>query len=313
MKRGLQLLFIGYLLRLNLFGLLKGEVYPGFFLVDVLHCIGLSLILLIGLYLLTAKANRRVFSILLVTITIVLFLWEPWYKNWSFSWMPTAMANYFTKAHGSVFTIIPWLGYTTFGAFLSLLFTKYRQSKYLYPIAISLSLIVGCYLIFLASPLFDALYQLSDFSLFLDIQANNYLFIRLGNVLVIMAIFMLFRALLQHTTLLRIGSSTLSIYIVHFIVLYGSFTGLGLYKFFHHSLNPWITVIGAALFMVVCTFLALRYEELKAPFKLKIGATVRYIQLQLRWTTRKTLQLVREQLLPKLRLFLFRLFASSRN
>ena len=42
-KRGLELLFIGYLLRLNLFGLLSGEIYDSFYLVDVLHCIGLSI------------------------------------------------------------------------------------------------------------------------------------------------------------------------------------------------------------------------------------------------------------------------------
>ena len=42
-RRGLQLLAIGYLLRLNLGGLLKGEIYNAFYLVDVLHCIGLSI------------------------------------------------------------------------------------------------------------------------------------------------------------------------------------------------------------------------------------------------------------------------------
>ncbi|MBT8293970.1 MAG: DUF1624 domain-containing protein, partial [Eudoraea sp.] len=49
-RRGIQLLFIGYLLRLNIFGLLKGQIYESFFLVDVLHIIGLSILGIIGLY-----------------------------------------------------------------------------------------------------------------------------------------------------------------------------------------------------------------------------------------------------------------------
>merc|ERR1712146_369384 len=73
-RRGLQLLVIGYLLRLNLGGLLKGEIYNSFYLVDVLHCIGLSILGLIGLYLLTAKKKKYVFPLVLVTTTLLLFL-----------------------------------------------------------------------------------------------------------------------------------------------------------------------------------------------------------------------------------------------
>ena len=56
-KRGLQLLAIGYLLRLNFFGLLKGQIYGSFYLVDVLHCIGLSILGIIGIYLLTISVS----------------------------------------------------------------------------------------------------------------------------------------------------------------------------------------------------------------------------------------------------------------
>ena len=65
LKRGLQLLVIGYLLRLNLGGLLSGVVYPTFFMVDVLHCIGLSLISIVGMYLLAGQKKPWVFPVLL--------------------------------------------------------------------------------------------------------------------------------------------------------------------------------------------------------------------------------------------------------
>ena len=131
-RRGLQLLLIGYLLRLNLLGLFKGQLYNSFYLVDVLHCIGLSILALIGVYVFSSKRKPFVFPTILIAITLVLFLFEPVYKQWSFSFLPDMIANYFTKANGSVFTIIPWLGYTTVGAFISVMFTRFKDYKHLY-------------------------------------------------------------------------------------------------------------------------------------------------------------------------------------
>ncbi|WP_297764696.1 heparan-alpha-glucosaminide N-acetyltransferase domain-containing protein, partial [uncultured Muriicola sp.] len=235
-KRGLELLVIGYLLRLNLFGLLKGELYNAFFLVDVLHCIGISIMVIIAVFLLTSRQKTWVMPTALLGITLTLFLFEPIYSEWTFSWLPEMFANYFTRANGSVFTIIPWVGYTAFGAFLSVLFKKYTSHSNLYPTAIGLSAIVGISLLYLSSPLFASLSELGGISLFNEIALNNYLFIRLGDVLIVFALFMVFRHYLTQPNLLRIGQNTLSIYVIHFVILYGSFTGQGLYRFFDHSL-----------------------------------------------------------------------------
>src|SRR5690606_16356183 len=104
-KRGIQLLVIGYLLRLNFFGLLSGKIYNSFYLVDVLHCIGLSILGILGIYLLTSKWNKSLFPIILLTVTLVLFVMEPHYKQYSHHYLPDLIANYLTKANGSVFTI----------------------------------------------------------------------------------------------------------------------------------------------------------------------------------------------------------------
>jgi hypothetical protein len=71
---------------------------------------------------------------------------------------------------------------------------------------------------------------------------------------------MVFRHYLTQPNLLRIGQNTLSIYVIHFVILYGSFTGLGLYAFFDHSLAPSIVIPGAVLFMVICSYAALYYD-----------------------------------------------------
>ena len=96
-RRGIELLAIGYLLRMNLFGLLKGEVYDSFYLVDVLHCIGLSLLAIVGVYLLTVKKAKWIFPSLLIAITMVLFLFEPLYKPSTFEFLPQMYRELFFK------------------------------------------------------------------------------------------------------------------------------------------------------------------------------------------------------------------------
>ncbi len=311
-KRGLQLVLIGYALRLNLFGLFKGEIYNGFYLVDVLHCIGLSILAIIGFYQLTIGKGKSLFPLVLVATTLLLFLFEPLYKQWSFSFLPTGIANYFTKAHGSVFTIIPWLGYTTLGASLSMLFIRYKNSKHLYPIAIGGALSIGFGMIYYSSPLFMSLYETTQIRLFQLVYSNNYLFIRLGDVFVVFALFMLLRKFLTHVTFLKIGSNTLSIYVIHFVILYGSFTGLGLYKFFHHELTPWVVVSGALLFMFSCTYLALQYAKYEASLKEKWVGALYYSKVQLYLYWKKVSPMAREQLI-KLRVLVLRLWASAKN
>lgn len=273
-RRGIQLLLIGYLLRLNIFGLLKGELYATFFLVDVLHIIGISILGIIGLYLLTSAYKKYVFPLSLLIISCLLFSFEPWYSNWTFQLLPDAFANYFTRTNGSVFTIIPWFGYTAIGGFFAYLFTQYKNYKFLYPAAISIAALTGILLIFYSSNLFLAISSITGMQLFEAISSNNYLFIRLGDVLIAFALFMLFRKFITSRTVLKIGQNTLSIYVIHFVILYGSFTGLGLYRFFYQSLSPAILIPAAISFMFVCSFLALFYTRKEDYIKQTINAAL---------------------------------------
>ncbi|MBW8241330.1 DUF1624 domain-containing protein [Muricauda oceani] len=311
-RRGLQLLLIGYLLRMNLGGLFKGEIYGSFYLVDVLHCIGLSILGLIGVYVLTAKKKSYVFPTVLVAITLVLFLFERVYKDWSFAFLPDFLANYFTKANGSVFTIVPWFGYTTIGAFISVLFAKFKNYRYLYPAAISIALAVGYLLVYQSSNFFELVYENTGLHFLKLLLANNYLFIRLGNVFVVFAVFMVLRQLLTNKTVLKIGASTLSIYVIHFVILYGSFTGLGLYRFFNHSLSPEIAIPGALAFMVACTWLSLQYNKYEADVRAQIASGISYARLQLIELREISIPVLREMFI-RVRLFLRRLLRTVRS
>ncbi|MBT8292683.1 MAG: hypothetical protein KJN70_05370, partial [Eudoraea sp.] len=236
--------------------------------------IGLSILGIISLYLLTYKHKKYLFPLSLLIISCLLFSFEPVYTNWTFQLLPDALANYFTRTNGSVFTIIPWFGYTAIGGFFSYLFTQYKNYKFLYPAAISIAALAGILLIFYSSSLFLAISSITGMQLFEAIASNNYLFIRLGDVLVAFAIFMLLRQFITSRTVLKIGQNTLSIYVIHFVILYGSFTGLGLYWFFYQSLSPAILIPAAIAFMFVCTFLSLFYARNEDAIKLTINTTL---------------------------------------
>lgn len=272
-KRGLQLIFIGYVLRLNFWGLLFGQIYDSFYFVDVLHCIGFSILGIIFFYVLTTN-YKKLFPIILIAVTLLLFIFEPNYKQLTHAYLPESLANYFTKVNGSVFTLFPWFGYATCGAFLSVIFNKFKDYKYLYPIAITTALAIGLGLLLKSSDLFLGLARTTNVQLFADIFFNNYLFIRLGDVFLVFTAFMLLRNFFSNPTLLKIGQSTLSIYVIHYILLYGSFIGVGLYYFYNHTLSPSIVIPGAMLFMISCTALALVYENKKVAIKSNINSIV---------------------------------------
>lgn len=273
-KRGLMLIGLGYVLRLDFKGfLLRGEVYDNFYKVDVLHCIGLSILFLVGIYLLSHNRKKYVMPLLLAGSTLFLFALAPVYSSLDYSFMPKILANYFTGANGSVFTIFPWFGYASFGAFMAVLFSVYREKQNLYSVAIATCLVAGAALI----------------ALFTFPPVRNELFSRLGNVLIFFAVFMLIRNLLTSRTLISIGQNTLSIYVIHYIILYASFFGIGLYQPFHHSLNPYVAIPGAVLFMIIVTWLSFRYNAFKPVFTEKMHVVRKETVLSFRQACRDTL------------------------
>ncbi|MFC2635035.1 MAG: heparan-alpha-glucosaminide N-acetyltransferase domain-containing protein [Capnocytophaga granulosa] len=265
-RRGINLIIIAYLLRANILNLFTpGYTDMNVRRVDVLHCIGLSLLFLIAFYLLTyRRKNRLRMSIMLLGTTFVAFFFEPIYSHLTYEYLPMALANYFTKENGSVFTIFPWFGYASLGGFMGFLFYKNRENPHLYRNMIIWYIFLGVILItfpYWMGKIADTL-QIHSLQL---IAHGDYLIKRIGNVLLFFALFMILRHVITSPTLQKIGQNTLSIYVIHYIILYGSFTGMGLYRYFHDQLTPWQAIIGAILFVIVTiliTFLYMRKEAL---------------------------------------------------
>ena len=258
--RGLMLISIGYLLRAPIFEWLMGKFSNYFLVIDVLQCIGLSLILIVCIYKLTLK-KTLLFSIVMLLLGLAIFITEPLYRYLELPEVPILISNYLSKANGSIFTIIPWFGYVAFGAFIATLFYRYVDRPKFKTAIVSGFFVFGIALIFGSSEALMRLYYALDISILKEVAYYNYLFTRLGNVLILFSLFYLAENYIKQPLILKIGQKTLSIYVIHFIIIYGSFTGLGLHQLIGKTLEPWQAVIGAVLFLSVVCFISFYYAK----------------------------------------------------
>ena len=253
-RRGLMLIGIAYFLRMS------------FQSVDVLHCIGLSLLLLITTYLLSYNRKAWVMPTILLSTTLLAFTFEPFYKSLSFDFLPLPIANYFTRAHGSFFPIFPWFGYVAFGGFMGYLFQRYKAHPHLYRNAILLFLTVGAFLLWASHYIVEQLYYINHATFFARLM-EDFAYLRLGNVLLVFGFFALMRNVITSKLIKTIGQNTLSIYVIHCFVLYGSITSHGLLQHFGGSLKPYQVVLGAPAFIAVCVWFSFIYNRVKPVIK----------------------------------------------
>ncbi len=265
-----MLIGIGYALRVPILEWLFGKFNSYFLIIDVLQCIGLSLIFIVIIYKLIFK-KTLMFSLIMLFLGLAIFITEPLYRFLEVPQLPLVLENYVSKINGSIFTIIPWFGYIAFGAFISTLFYRYLDRPRFKFGTVTGFFIVGILLISFSGYVLMKLYYWTNISLFKDVAFYNYLFIRLGNVLILFGLFYLFENYLKKPLILKIGQKTLSIYVIHFIIIYGSFTGLGLNRIIGKTLLPWSAVIGAVLFLISVCFLSFYYARTNAFVYNKLG------------------------------------------
>lgn len=270
--RGIMLILIGYALRVPIFLWLEGKFNNYVLVIDVLQCIGVSLIAVVLIYQMVFK-KTLIFSFIMMCLGLLIFLTEPLYRELQLPDTPLFLANYFTKSNGSIFTIIPWFGYIAFGSFIATIFYRYINKNRFKDIVIISFLLSGIVLINYSSNILLKISTLFELQLLTDVANYNYLFIRLGNVLVIFSLFYLIENLIKHTLFLKIGQKTLSIYIIHFIIIYGSFTGIGLNRLIGKTLTPWEAIFGAIVFLTTVCFIAFYYTKTNAFVysKLRLG------------------------------------------
>jgi len=266
LRRGFMLLGLGYILKFNLFALLLFRFYDSFITVDVLHCIGIAILLLVSTFVLAEKIHIS-FPLLLGLGGIGIFLLNVNMAKIDWGFLPIFLQNYVTRSNGSVFTPVPWVGFTMLGGVLGWHIHK-RTSWYLtiWPgIALMLT---GIWLHLSSTQGLRNLFEISQLSIFAEIAKNNWIFWRLGHVLMVIALFTWAARLFYRyipPLFLTIGSETLTIYSVHYVLLYGTWTGLGIVNTIgYRSLGPIAVAFGAAMFVASFVILVYYLEPIRA-------------------------------------------------
>ena len=267
-KRALELLFWGYLLNPTSF--------------HILQCIGIGifgLLIIYGLYKLTRVIPLWVYY---MAISFFIFsLFAPLQEHiingervpFPIGW-PDFMQNMvLAPFKRSMFPLAPNLGYTFFGAAIGVLLHSKWITKNKWTIPIFL-FSLGIVLINFSTDIFEIAHKIiqetTGGSLIYLIK-SNWLFETLGWVLIILSILATFEKLvtIKENLFIRVGQNTLSIFILHMMLLYGAVIRVGVSTFFSKSknpLNPYEAGIGASLFITLFVLMIYYNEPLNIWF-----------------------------------------------
>ncbi len=241
-KRASLLILIGYLLRYPTYRIFNFEYVSDaqwsiFFAVDALHLIGFGLLTIVGIIYLSNKLSVK-FPVVLFSLISIVLLFTPIAKttNW-LNYFPEFIAAYFYNNTGSHFPLFPWLIYVYTGSMLGYylsvrenIFLKKRFAFNLSSIGIGL-IFISMFVSYINSlPFEEPTIWFSTFSL---------IALRLGYVILLNGIMAFAVRKLNHIPSLinEVGKKTLSIYVLHLIMLYGCAFFPGLHYYFGRSFN----------------------------------------------------------------------------
>ena len=276
-KKGLfrftTLIFIGYLLHFNfwfLWDILDGKLdraYHSMLIVDVLHIIGTAILLIVLIYLLATYTRLKVYFLMLIG-ALATFYYYPDIEPFDFSSLPEFLSNYVAKGKQFSFTIIPWVGYSLFGSVLGIFIWSRPKTVNSYFLAF-IFLVSGYLLHFYSTDMLIDLYELTDWINFKHLAYNNFLFYRLGHVFIVTSVFMTINNIFRNIPAIipKIGSETLTIYIVHAFVIYGSIFQFGIAQNFGKALTPWECFTLALILEIFFIALVYYIEPIREFFK----------------------------------------------
>lgn len=270
-KRSMELLFWGYLIQTNLLSFGKSIYYGSEFHLDwfyafhVLQSIGVGIAFLLLIYGCFKWINKGALHWYYLIAALLLF----WgygemkaYKEWQEQlvasglqdapkyWpvgFPKIIQNMFYGQY-SDFSFMRYSGYTILGGMIGSVIRNFQQRTrewWFGATFIGIGLVLNIFI----QPLFRNVDTLTEWIGLVEkghYELNATAFIRFGQVLMVLGIFMLIDAYtdVKAKLYLKIGQNTLPIYVVHVIILYGGIFGIGLKPLiFDENLNPWISAL----------------------------------------------------------------------
>lgn len=274
-RRAFFLLALGYLLKWNIYTVATLHFAAYHFAVDVLHVIGLALLALIGVYALHRSTGVS-YPFLSGLLGGAVFLLFPVVEQADWSKLPIIFQNYLTMKNGSTFTVFPWIGYTLTGGVIGS-WVHYHTAWFKQWWMVLLLLTAGLWLHFSSYTIFANIHQVLGWDLSELWLQKQYIFWRFGHVLIVLAAFVFLEQALRkgfHPLFLKIGSETLTVYGGHYVVLYGTWLGIGLWQLWRQSLTPSQTIFGAILFEMFFILLIANIDKIRLFLYEQLPATL---------------------------------------
>ncbi len=269
-KRAIELIFWGFLLQYYAF--------------HVLQCIGvgiLVILILFGLYRLVRVVPLWIYFLVMAMLLFGFNLFliqlapeEVWPKN-----APYVIQNMFHgPSNRAIFPIVPWMGYTMLGAMMGCLLHDLKDyvKRWIAPIVV---LTLGMTLFFFSKEILSGIDYIIGHPFKENLAKLDWLFMRFGMVINVISLLMIIEKLIgdvKPNLFLKIGQNTLTIYIVHMIVLYGSISHFGLNKFFRKALGPWEVTLGAIAFVASFVIFIYYLDWIKAKLEFILGPIRRF-------------------------------------
>ncbi len=263
LRMALMLIFLGYFLvfpadKLFHIAFIHPDDIVHFYQISVLQIIGVSLLLLLLLFLLTRSDKQLGITALILTAVIAAL--NPFiHKINFFNILPEFFAAYLSMEHGSIFTIFPFTGFVLFGVAFGTILKNVPPEKrndwlVKYPLLISIPFFA------LGIPLYYYIFGL-NYPYFDLMKANTgIMLIRIGCVMVIISLItMIYKAssgLAKYYSIF--GKRALFVYISHLVLLYGLpwFSSFG--QVYHQKLGlEWSapTAIAVQIFSLLVAYL----------------------------------------------------------
>ena len=263
-RRFLFFVALGYVMHLPMksfrnISFVNSAGWQGWLQVDVLQCIGISLCLLQVLVLIGKTPER--FAKLAVgsgflTILVTPFMWK---LGWAH--VPLFFSSYFNGNTGSLFPLFPWVGYIFCGVGLGYLYHRQQQNDVspILPVLVigSLATVAG----FVINQIPITIYANTDYWK----TSPNLFLSRIGCVCMILAGLTYFtqKISLPQRAVQSVAQESLTIYIIHICILYGSSWNMGLRQLIGPTLNFLPTLEWIMLLLITMTAMGFIWNRFK--------------------------------------------------
>jgi len=250
-RRGLQVFGYAVLFRLWMYASGRFTAPWELLRVDVLNCIGLSMILVAAAALVWPSRSQRLAAAIGLSAAIALLTPLAWDAPWP-AWIPRPLLAYVSgRVWGSYFPLFPWAGFTAAGAAAALLLTEARQ-RGREPLTMAALAAAGAALVPLAL-FFDrvspSVYPVYDFWW----TSPCYFLVKVGILLAILGFAYAWNRLPGPSPLRQMGRTSLLVYWVHIEIVYGG----NVFAWARGSLDVADATVGLALLVVAMLLLSI--------------------------------------------------------